>query len=759
MLLAESVAAEGRRAGRPPGPLTSAELARLVADAVTPDGELARRKVFGRAEVIVAVAPLLFGRPMSELARAVDAVLADREVILLVGVAAARNPSYTLAHVVVTEQAIANTVAIGTAVGGAGVLPDPLIERAVARVEQRLGQPLTDGQVSAVRGICTGARQVSLVLGVAGSGKTTALAAVAGAYRTAGYQLIGTATAGQAARTLGREADIPARTLASLCWRLQHSQLELTDRTLVVLDEAGMTDDPDLLYVLSAASIAQAKVVLVGDDCQLGPVGPGGALGALLERHRGLVHVLDENVRQLDPGERQALAELRAGDIATAVDWYAKHDRIRVSADRDDAIAATVEGWAADSAQGRDAVMVAWRRSSVHDLNHHGRHAWLALGQLSGPELVAPGGRRYQAGDRVVTLAAAPDSGLVTSQHGTVTMVNPQSGALIARMDDGHLHRLEGDQLAANRLDYSYALTVHRSQGSTVQVCHDLADGGGRELAYVAMSRARSTTIVHTVADDLDQAVEDLTQKWGQARRPVWAIDQGRPDPDAETRPSQSVRLVSEDTAGQLGQLIERARLRAERDALAVAIPHDPSADVDRNQDQQRREQTRLAGLRQGDYYGDDPQLAEACRRLVHATDQRDSVAYRRSWPGHGRRELRRLNREVDRWTNAMSLAQADWQRLSRPEIEKVTTALEQLQHEEQQLRQQHANVVAWCDQHPEARGRLAMLDHRLHQLDNPKIAVSNRPAAQQHRKRARFLSQSVEHAPQGRDLGHGLSM
>jgi hypothetical protein len=721
---------------------------------------LARRKVFGRAEVIVAVAPRLFGRPMSELGRAVDAVLADREVIPLVGVAAARDRCYTLAHVVVTELSIADTVAIGTAVDGAGVLTEPIIEGAVARVERRLGRPLTDGQLAAVRGICTEGRQVSLVLGVAGSGKTTALAAVADAYRTARYQVIGTATAGQAARTLGRQADIPARTLASLRWRLHHGQLQLTDKTLVVLDEAGMTDDPDLLYVLSAASIAQAKVVLVGDDCQLGPVGPGGALGALLERHRSLVHVLEENVRQVDPDERQALAELRAGDVIAAVDWYAKHDRVRVFADRDDAIAATVEGWAADIAEGRDAVMVAWRRSSVQQLNHHGRQAWSALGRLSGPELVAPGGRSYQAGDRIVTLAPAPDGSLVTSQHATVTMVNPRWRALVARTDHGALHRLVGDQLAADRLDYGYGLTVHRSQGSTVEVCHHLADGGGRELAYVAMSRARSTTTIHTVADNLDQAVEDLTQQWGQRRRPRWAIDQGRPDPDGSTRPSRPLRLVSEDTAGQLGQLIERARLRAGRDALAAVIPHDPSGNIDRNKDQQQqRAQTRLAGLRHGHYHGDDPELADASRRLVRARDQRDFVAYRRSWPGHGRRELRRLNRELDRWTNAMSVAQADWQRLSQPEIQKVTTALEQLQHEEQQLRQQHADLIGWWDQHPEARGRLAMLDQRLRQLDNPKTVISNRAALKRHPNPTRPLSQSVEHEESGRRLGYGLTM
>jgi hypothetical protein len=55
------------------------------------------------------------------------------------------------------------------------------------------------------------------------------------------------------------------------------------------------------------------------------------------------------------------------------------------------------------------------------------------------------------------------------------------------------------------------------------------ADGGGRELAYVAMSRARETSRVYVVADDTAMAAEDLTRDWKKERRPTWAIDTGLP--------------------------------------------------------------------------------------------------------------------------------------------------------------------------------------------------------------------------------------
>jgi hypothetical protein len=74
------------------------------------------------------------------------------------------------------------------------------------------------------------------------------LSVVAVAFETAGSQVIGTATSGQAARTLGKEGEVSeARTLASLLWRLDHDRLALDDRSVVILDEAGMTEDAHLV--------------------------------------------------------------------------------------------------------------------------------------------------------------------------------------------------------------------------------------------------------------------------------------------------------------------------------------------------------------------------------------------------------------------------------------------------------------------------------------------------------------------------------
>ena len=91
-----------------------------------------------------------------------------------------------------------------------------------------------------------------------------------------------------------------------------------------MLDEVGMTDDVDLLRLAAHVEAAGAKLVILGDDRQLGPVGPGGALGALVARYPGAVHALSENRRQVSAEEREALSELRGGEADKAVGWYVR---------------------------------------------------------------------------------------------------------------------------------------------------------------------------------------------------------------------------------------------------------------------------------------------------------------------------------------------------------------------------------------------------------------------------------------------------
>ena len=545
--------------------LTEYERAERVRELIGAGGPLAKRKAFTRADVVRVAAPSLYGFKSEELDRVVAGVLQHPEAIPLVGQPGARGRAWAAASVLATEQAVEAVAARLTESTARASVASERVSAAVAAKEVALGRKLTDGQRRATEAIATSGRGLDVVVGVAGSGKTTALEVLRSAFEEEGYRVLGTAISGQAARTLHDEAGVESRTIASLVWRLEHRTLALDGRTVLLIDEAGMADDQAMLKLLAAVDVAGAKAVVIGDHLQLGAVEPGGGLEALINRHGPAVHVLDENIRQRDPGERAALAQLRSGDVGEAVDWYRRNGRIVIAPIRKDALEAAVDAWERDLLAGKKTVLLAWRRRDVAALNDRARQRRVAAGAITGPEIEAPGGRRYAAGDLVVALAPSGDGRFVTSERGTVTGVG--SDQMTVRFADGRDEVLIGDQLDSDHLDHAYALTVHRVQGATVDTAHVFADGGGRELAYVAMSRARASTQVYVTADGHEQASEDLIAELSLDRRQHWTIDV-----DSPTEPGQPTRP---DLARRATHAVRMAQLVAERDAVASIAPEE----------------------------------------------------------------------------------------------------------------------------------------------------------------------------------------
>jgi ATP-dependent exoDNAse (exonuclease V) alpha subunit len=202
----------------------------------------------------------------------VDRVLASELVVPLIGIAGASDQPYTATAVLATEHTITYALE-GFTRRRTPVVPHDVVGQVTPAKQAQFGHEVSAGQRRAVQQICGSGRAVDVIVGVAGSGKTTALNGAARALETGGYQVLGTATSGQAARTLGHHAAIPSGTVRSLLWRLDHGQVTLDQRSVLVLDEASLTADVDLARLLLAVNRARGRLVIVGDPRQLAPVG------------------------------------------------------------------------------------------------------------------------------------------------------------------------------------------------------------------------------------------------------------------------------------------------------------------------------------------------------------------------------------------------------------------------------------------------------------------------------------------------------
>ncbi len=487
-----------------------------------------------------------------------------------------------------------------------------------------------------------------------------------------------------------------------------------------------MTPDAEMAKLLGAVAASGARAIVVGDYRQLDAVGPGGALEALARRHPGQVFALTENVRQRDPAERHALDQLRSGQVPMAAAWYVLNGRVHPAPTRGQAMLDMVRAWAYDIVDGKDAILVAYHRDAVERLNGAARLVWEELGHLSGPELEAEGGRRYRAGDRVVTLSPGPEGAWVTSQRAVVSSVNPAAGSLVAVTPEGtELHMGPGD-IEADKLAHAYSVTAHRSQGQTVDVTHALEDGGGRELAYVTMSRARGESHVHVVAPDIRQAARRLAWAWGQERRQRWAVPQ-----------SPGERL---------------AGLYHERQELRGSLPPDRSADLDQARRQLRAVEQDIADLHAGAGRWVNSTPGVAARNLHHA-----AVGYRRAsqdleagdlgpWGRHkARRQLREASAGFD------SAKQA-WEQRGQPYADQLEATQVQLTKQTDEIEQAQQARKAFLAEHPDLPYRLAELGRAIENEQQVQRGQSYRRIVQREQAHHR----STWRAP---DTGRGIDM
>jgi hypothetical protein len=377
------------------------------------------------------------------------------------------------------------------------------IERACVALRLEVGHSdvgLSDEQVMAVRHV-TQAEQISVVIGYAGSGKSTMLSAARAAWEIAGYRVHGAALAGKAAKGLEDASGISARTLASWqrSWDAGYGLLAAGD--VLVLDEAGMVGSVQMARLVDRVERAGAKLVLVGDSEQLQAIGAGGAFNAIQSRV-GAVGLEDVR-RQHSEWQRAASVAFASHRTDAALAMYAQAGAMHLVAGgeegvRDDLLAAYVER--RRTVASSDILVLAHRRRDVAALNESIREVSQACGWIARDEAnlsdvceaqTKDGMRRFVRGDRLVFLENDRDTGVKNGMLGTVTHASP--GALRVR-PDGETRVVDLPLSRYDAFDYGYATTIHKAQGATTKHSFVLAsDSMDRHLAYVAMTRHRES--------------------------------------------------------------------------------------------------------------------------------------------------------------------------------------------------------------------------------------------------------------------------
>ena len=445
--------------------------------------------------------------------------------------------------------------------------PAPLDQSLYQQVVQSAGVTYSPEQAAAIKGLVT--NRISLLTGYAGTGKTTVLKAVVDYLQHqrgwAPSQIIGLTIAAKAAVNL-RQATGLSETQAVTIAKAQYNTADKTFRRIraILVDEVSMVSEADLAWLVSAANANDCQLILVGDRAQLPSIQSVGSLTdeEFLDQtipHFELTQVFRQGAGQL----LKQVTAIRNG-LPFYLDPSTNDETLQArqlqpwgqgSDDRPDFIHLYKQTIAKDQVKDGIIPVITATNKEVFKINE----AIQYFRYQNGPDFIRLGhpteGVRYYVGDRVMfvrnqyrvrNLRATPgdDDAVVSVVNGCPGIVeaisdNPQDPWMKVRVDllDGRealvqvtrdgsttsynrrgIHERVIQSLADADVNLSYAVTIHKAQGSTLERVifymprYPQRDMLQRELIYSAMTRAQKRLYVWS-EQPLDQ---DHLQQWVQ---------------------------------------------------------------------------------------------------------------------------------------------------------------------------------------------------------------------------------------------------
>ena len=521
-----------------------------------------------------------------------------------------------------------------------------------------------------------GEDRLVVIVGPAGTGKTTTLHAAVNDLDHFRRPVFGVAPTAKAAKVLRQETGMHTDTVAKLLhewarpdgpdlhWRLPAG-------TTLIVDEAGMLSTPSMHQLTQLASSERWRLVLVGDHRQLQAVGRGGLFGEICATGRTVE--LERIHRFSHDWEAAASLRLRHGDLR-ALGTYEVQGRI-IPGSFDEHLDAIAAEWMQRHASGETVAITAATNEHVDEINR-------TIRQL-----------RARSGDTDTTMFGSIADGLVAVGDIVATRRNQRhlhttSGDIVrnrelwtvtAINDDGDLTvtDLTGTSTVTLPVEYAmehvrlgYAATEYGTQSATETASITLAGPAttGRGL-YVAMTRGRDDNRVYVVTDthDMTDACDVLEGIVASDRADIPAVVQRRQLAQQDRQPPRpqprcqipdwfhdlrvdavdnyrQAREALDDSMAKRARLVEVVDIAARRiaDANTMCAPFDAAldaahdavkrAEAAKRAAQQRLDNSGVRGRRQArtELAAADERVASSAESLASARAQaRDPFAQR----------------------------------------------------------------------------------------------------------------------------------
>lgn len=421
----------------------------------------------------------------------------------------------------------------------------------IRSTEASLGIVLSDGQRDAVKqSIASG---VFVITGGPGTGKTTIIKAVIDIFEHAGFKTAVAAPTGRAAKRVAEATGHRASTIHRLLeYYYDESARKMffgrnadnrLDCDAVIIDEASMVDAL-LMEALLAAMKTGTRLVVVGDVDQLPPVGAGDVLRDIINSERVGFAALSEIYRRaaesmitvgahrINRGEFPLSPADAEGDAAAGllmIEHGAGADALNeilklcaADAREEPPQLSSPSGLRRGAAQAAAQVLTPMKKGLLGSVNLNRELQALLNPPREGLAERPYGDRVFRVGDRVMqtrnnyslewtdSADGSEGRGVFNGDMGVIADIDRASGTVTVAFDDTKHARIGSEGLLD--IEHSYAITVHKSQGSefpdvVIPVYNAAPMLMTRNLIYTAVTRGKNLVALVGSPDSLRRMI------------------------------------------------------------------------------------------------------------------------------------------------------------------------------------------------------------------------------------------------------------
>ena len=357
---------------------------------------------------------------------------------------------------------------------------------------------------------------IRVVSGMAGTGKTTLLHAARMSWEMEGFEVRGACISGKAAEGLEEGSGIASETIHRTLWDLQNGQLRLQEKSVLVVDEAGMVGTRSMEKLMTFTQAAGATLILVGDEKQLQSIEAGGIFAEVGRQLESAT--LTDIRRQRDDWARTAVKDFAYGRADRGLAAYAQRGLLHIKEDMKETRATLIDQWKVGGIHApEDQLIFTGTRNDCVILNRMAQAERKQAGTLSQESLFVAGDH-FHVGDRILFTKNSKSLDVRNGSMGEVVELDSDKKLLVVRLDKGERVRFSLEDY--EHLQLGYAVTSHKGQGATVERAYILAGGSmqDREISYVQASRSRGETQIFSDRENAGEKVEQLVRQMAHSR-------------------------------------------------------------------------------------------------------------------------------------------------------------------------------------------------------------------------------------------------